>query len=62
MKSATIFIFILLPVFAPAGTMTETKNLALSSEGIDTLVVNCGAGSFNIRGASGKGKIRSDQY
>jgi len=58
MKSATIFIFIFLPVFAWAGTMTETKNLALSVEGIDTLEVNCGAGSFNIRGASGREKIK----
>jgi DUF4097 and DUF4098 domain-containing protein YvlB len=58
MKSAAIFFLFLLPAWAWADTMTETKNLALSSEGIDTLVVNCGAGSFNIRGASGKGKIK----
>lgn len=58
MKSAAIFFLILLPALAWAGTMTETKNLALSAEGIDTLVVNCGAGSFDIRGASGREKIK----
>ena len=58
MKSATIFLFILLPVFALAATMTETRELSLSADGIDTLEVNCGAGSFNIQGASGQGKIK----
>jgi hypothetical protein len=58
MKSAAIFIFVLLPVFALAATMTETKKLSLSAGGIDTLEVNCGAGSFSIRGASGQEKIK----
>ena len=58
MKSAAFCILVLLPVFAVAASMTETKELSLSADGIDTLMVNCGAGSFNIQGASGQGKIK----
>lgn len=50
MKAAPIFILIFLPVVALAGTIRETRNLALSAEGVDTLVVSCGAGSFHLRG------------
>ena len=39
MKHFAILIFILLPVLAFGGTMTETRNLALAADGIDTLVV-----------------------
>jgi hypothetical protein len=58
MKYAAIFIFILLPVLAFGGTMTETRNLALAADGIDTLVVKCGAGSLKLSGVSNGSKIR----
>jgi hypothetical protein len=58
MKAAAIFFLILLPALAFAGTMNETKNLALSADGIDTLVINCGAGSFNLSGDSRDSKIQ----
>ena len=58
MKSATFLILILLPALAWAETMTDTKDLALPADGIDTLVINCGAGSLNLRGASKGGKIQ----
>jgi hypothetical protein len=57
MKSAAIFFLIFLPALTWAGTITETKTLSLSAGGIDTLEVNCGAGSFKIQGASGREKI-----
>jgi len=58
MKYAAIFIFILMPVLAFGGTMTETRNLGLAAEGIDNLVINCGAGSLKLSGVSGGGKIK----
>jgi hypothetical protein len=51
MKAATIVILILFPLIALAETVSETKDLVLSAGEIDTLVVNCGAGSFHLRGA-----------
>jgi DUF4097 and DUF4098 domain-containing protein YvlB len=58
MKTATIVILILLPVIALAGTVRETTDLALSVSEIDTLVVNCGAGSFNLRGTEDRMNIQ----
>jgi len=58
MKSATILFLILLPALAWGGTMIEIRDLALSAAGIDTLVIHCGAGSLNLQGASGSGKIQ----
>jgi hypothetical protein len=58
MKAATIVILILLPMIALAETVRETKNLALSAGEIDTLVINCGAGSFHLRGADDRMNIK----
>ena len=58
MKYSAVLLFILLPGLVFAGTVTETRNLELSSEGIDTLVIKCGAGSLRLSGASGSGKIQ----
>ena len=58
MKYSAVLIFILLPGLVLAGTVTETRNLALPSEGIDTLVIRCGAGSLRLSGAPAGGKIR----
>jgi DUF4097 and DUF4098 domain-containing protein YvlB len=57
MRYSAILIFILLPVLAFGGTMTETRNLELASDGIETLVINCGAGSLKLKGVSGGKKI-----
>lgn len=58
MKAATIVILIFWPLVALAGTIRETNNLVLSAEGIDTLAVNCGAGSFNLRGTEERMDIK----
>jgi hypothetical protein len=52
MKSAVIIIFVLLPVLTFAETFRETKKMALPAEGITTMVINCGAGSLNLRGTA----------
>ncbi len=52
MKYAAILILIFLPVLALGGTMSETRDFAMPAEGIDTLVINCGAGSLDLRGVS----------
>ena len=58
MRYAAILIFIFLPMLAFGGTMSETRDLSMPAEGIDTLVINCGAGSLNLRGVSPGDKIR----
>jgi len=58
MKAAAIFILFFLPVVVLAGTIRETRELALSAEGVDTLVVNCGAGSFHLRGTDDRMDIK----
>ena len=55
MKLAAMLILIFLPVLAFGGTMAETRNLELTADGIDTLLIDCGAGSLDLRGVS-KGK------
>jgi hypothetical protein len=57
MKYTAIFIFILMPVLAFGETMTETRSLGLAADGIDSLVINCGAGSLKLSGVAGGGKI-----
>jgi hypothetical protein len=58
MKAAPIFILIFLPVVVLAGTMRDARELTLSAEDVDTLVVNCGAGSFELRGAEDRTNIK----
>ena len=58
MKYAAILFLIFLPVPAFGETMSETLNLAMPVEGIETLVVKCGAGSLNLRGVSTSDKIK----
>ena len=58
MKNSAVLLLILIPVLAFGGTVTETRNLELSSEGIDTLVIKCGAGSLRLSGVSAGGKIQ----
>ena len=58
MKYAAILIFIFLPVLAFGGTMSATRDFSMPAEGIDTLVINCGAGSLKLRGVSTGDKIK----
>jgi hypothetical protein len=52
MKVAAILILLFFPVVGLAETIRETRELALSADGVDTLVINCGAGSFHLRGVT----------
>jgi DUF4097 and DUF4098 domain-containing protein YvlB len=40
-----------------AAAIQETRQLDLPAESIDSMVINCGAGSFYLRGARDRGKI-----
>ncbi len=57
MRYSIFLVLILLPVIAFAGTRREMKDLELSAQGIDTLVIRCGAGSLNLKGIDGHDKI-----
>ena len=58
MKYTTVLIFLFLPVLAVAGAVQEIKQLDLSIQGIDVLVVSCGAGLLDLKGVEGRDKIR----
>jgi DUF4097 and DUF4098 domain-containing protein YvlB len=58
MKYTPILILILIPIFAFAGTITEIQKIDLSIQGIDVLVVNCGAGSLDLKGVEDRNDIR----
>jgi hypothetical protein len=58
MRYPIIFVLILLPGLTLAETRREMKDLQLPSQGIDTLVIKCGAGSLNLRGIDGHSKIQ----
>lgn len=58
MRSAAIFILIFMPLLAFGGTMSETRNFGLAAHGIETLVINCGAGSLKLRGVPKGDKIK----
>ena len=58
MKATTFFILIFLPVLVLAETIRETRELTLSADGVDTLVINCGAGSFHLRGSDDRMDIK----
>ena len=49
-------------MMAFGGTMSETRDLSMPAEGIDTLIINCGAGSLNLRGVSTGDKIKITGY
>ena len=57
MKYTIVLILLCFPAWAHAGTVQEIKRLDLSIQGIDVLVVNCGAGSFDLKGVVGRDKI-----
>lgn len=57
MKLTAILIIMFLPAMATAGSMSESRNLELASEGIDTLYINCGAGTLDLRGVPAGNKI-----
>ena len=57
MKYATVLILILLPVLALGETVTETKQLELSSAGIEVLTIRSGAGFLHVQSAAASEKI-----
>jgi DUF4097 and DUF4098 domain-containing protein YvlB len=57
MKYTAVLIFLLLPALVLAGTVQEIKQLDLSIQGIDGLVVSCGAGLLDLNGVEGRDKI-----
>jgi hypothetical protein len=57
MKYAVVLISILLPMVAFAETVTQTKQLELSSAGIEVLTIRCGAGFLNIQSSDPSEKI-----
>jgi hypothetical protein len=58
MKSAAVLILICLPALALGASMTDTRNLDLPADGINALMINCGAGSLRLRGVSDGGRIQ----
>ena len=58
MKYTPVLILILIPILAFAGTIKEIKKIDLSIQGIDVLVVNCGAGRLDLKGFEDRDKIR----
>ena len=58
MRLAATILLIFLPVLAIGGTISETRDFAMPAEGIDTLVINGGAGSLSLRGVSTGTTIR----
>jgi hypothetical protein len=58
MRIAAVIFFLVLPALVWADSLTETRTMSLPANGIDTLVVDCGAGSFNLQETSGQGNIR----
>ena len=58
MKLAAILFLIFLPLPAFGGTLSETRDFSVPAEGIDTLIINCGAGSLNLHGVSTSDKIK----
>lgn len=53
MKYTTVLILVLVPALAFAGAVQETKHIDLSNQGIDMLVVRCGAGLLYLKGVDG---------
>lgn len=58
MSAKAVFIFLLLPVVALAGSLEKTEHLELSTEGIQTLKITCGAGFLRLSGVEGRDRIR----
>lgn len=57
MKCTTVLILVLLPTLALGGAVQETKHIDVPIQGIDMLVVSCGAGLLDLRGVVGLDKI-----
>ena len=57
MKYTTVLILLFFPIFALAETIQEKKYIDISARGINILVVNCGAGSLDLKGVEGLDKI-----
>jgi DUF4097 and DUF4098 domain-containing protein YvlB len=58
MKYAAILVLMLLPLLALAEPYREMKEMTLPAEGINAIVIDCGAGSLNLRGAANQKDIR----
>jgi DUF4097 and DUF4098 domain-containing protein YvlB len=58
MRYITVLILVFIPTLALAGTAQIMKHINLSARGINMLVVNCGAGSLDLRGVEGLAKIK----
>ena len=58
MKYTPVLILILIPVLAFAGTIKGTQKIDLSIQGIDVLVVDCGAGRLDLKGFEDRNDIR----
>jgi hypothetical protein len=59
MRTLAVFILILLPVVALAGSFDETRRLELSVKGIQTLKIQCGSGFLTVIGVKGMDRIRA---
>ena len=57
MKNTIALLLLFLPTFTFAGAVQKTKHLELSAQGIDMLVINCGAGSLDLHSIEGPHKI-----
>ncbi len=57
MKSVILFLLFSLPLAVWAGDYTEQRNLNLSSDGIERLEVDCGAGFLKVLGESVRNEI-----
>ena len=57
MKYSIFLIIVFSTTLALAGTVQETRHFNLSIQGIDRLVVSCGAGSLDLKGVAGLAKI-----
>jgi DUF4097 and DUF4098 domain-containing protein YvlB len=58
MKSFSLLLFLLVPSFTFAEIHQESRKIELPAEGIDTLVVKCGAGSLGVKGVEDIERLR----
>jgi hypothetical protein len=58
MRRLIVILLFLLPAWAPAETVHQTRQLELSAVGIDALEIFCGAGSFDLNSVAGLKTIR----
>jgi DUF4097 and DUF4098 domain-containing protein YvlB len=58
MKYAIVLVLVLLPTLAFAGMAHKTKHIGLSKQGIDRLVIRCGAGFLDLNAVEDLDKIK----